>query len=103
MVEQLQQEVKEAEAVVAENTAAVHQQQSTVNSAVQAAQQATAQVSLHYTCVRSVVSKQVNDVADGWQSAPYNNTLIFCKIFVGKSFGRLYLELQIKKKQKLFS
>lgn len=43
-MEQLQQEVKEAEAVVAENTAAVHQQQSTVNAAVQAAQQATAQV-----------------------------------------------------------
>lgn len=43
-MEQLQQEVKEAEAVVAENTAAVHQQQGTVNAAVQAAQQATAQV-----------------------------------------------------------
>lgn len=48
VVEQLQQEVKEAEAVVAENTAAVHQQQAAVNAAVQAAQQATAQVSIHH-------------------------------------------------------
>lgn len=48
-MEQLQQEVKEAEAVVAENTAAIHQQQAAVNAAVQAAQQATAQVSLNIT------------------------------------------------------
>lgn len=56
-MEQLQQEVKEAEAVVAENTAAVHQQQTAVNAAIQAAQQATAEVRFidYYTERKEVV------------------------------------------------
>lgn len=44
IVEQLEQEVREAEAVVQEESSSIQQGQSNVNAAMQAAQQATAQV-----------------------------------------------------------
>lgn len=47
VVEQLQQEVKEAEAVVNENSQSSHSQEATISAAVVAAQQATALVSCY--------------------------------------------------------